>query len=82
VTDSPDNYAFIGGTNLHLTIVNLGWNLDLKRFRVYLQEKYNVTKAYYFIGFIPGNNELYTKLQSYGYILIFKPTLHVKGGKI
>ena len=27
------NYAFIDGNNLHLTMVNLGWALDYKRFR-------------------------------------------------
>ena len=76
------NYAFIDGTNLHLTMSNLGWTLNLKRFRVYLKDKYNVSKAYYFIGYLPGNTELYTALQSYGYILVFKPTLRLRDGKI
>ncbi len=82
MTGKTNNYAFIDGTNLYLTMVNIGWQLDFRRFRVYLQDKYNITKAYYFIGFVPSNNELYTALQSYGYILVFKPTLHLKSGKI
>ena len=49
------NYAFIDGTNLHLTMQNVGWLLDYKRFRIYLKDKYNVTKAYYFIGKVTGN---------------------------
>lgn len=78
-----NNYAFIDGTNLHLTLINLGWKLDHRRFRVYLKDKYGVTKAYYFIGYMPTNNDLYNNLQSSGYILIFKPTLHVtRGNKI
>jgi uncharacterized LabA/DUF88 family protein len=71
------NYAYIDGTNLHLTMVNVGWLLDYKRFRIYLEEKYNVAKAYYFIGKIPGNENIYSNLESYGYMLIFKPTLYV-----
>jgi uncharacterized LabA/DUF88 family protein len=76
------NQAFIDGTNLHLTMVNIGWQLDYSKFRIYLSEHYGVGKAYYFIGYVPDNADLYTSLQSYGYILIFKPTLEIKGGKI
>ena len=79
---SQTNYAFIDGTNLHLTMVNVGWQLDYSKFRVYLSEHYGVCKAYYFIGYVPENANLYANLQSYGYILIFKPTLEIKGGRI
>ncbi len=41
-----DNYAFIDGQNLYLAIKELGWKVDYKKFRVYLKEKYHVTKAY------------------------------------
>lgn len=77
-----NNYAFIDGQNLNLAIRELGWKLDLKRFRVYLKEKYQVEKAYYFIGFLQENNILYKSLQEYGYILIFKPTFRGKDGTI
>jgi len=60
----------------------LGWNLDFKRFRVYLKEKYNVSVAYLFIGYIQTNQDLYSSLQKYGYVLIFKPTLPDKDGNI
>ena len=76
------NYAFIDGNNLHLTMVYLGWALDYKRFRVYLSEHYGVAKAYYFIGYVPENTDLYVSLQSYGYVLVHKPTLRLKDGKI
>ncbi len=52
-----------------------GWKLNFKRFRKYLADKYRVTKAFIFIGYIATNESLYTALQKYGYILIFKPTL-------
>lgn len=69
-----NNYAFIDSNNLNLAIKDCGWNLDFTRFRIYLKEKYNVTKAYLFIGFIEKNYSLYKSLQEKGYILIFKPT--------
>ncbi|MEW6508797.1 MAG: NYN domain-containing protein [Bacteroidota bacterium] len=77
-----NNYAFIDGQNLNLGIKGLGWGLDFKKFRIYLREKYSVRKAYYFIGFVPGNSDLYATLQNYGYILIFKPTFRNVDGKI
>jgi len=78
-----NNYAFIDGTNLYLAIRDyLGWKLDNKKFRAYLSEKYGVEKAYYFIGHVEGNSDLYASLQSAGYVLIFKPTTEDKVGAI
>jgi uncharacterized LabA/DUF88 family protein len=77
-----NNYAFIDSQNLNLSIRSLGWKIDYKRFRVYLKEKYAVEKAYLFIGFVEGNNHLYTSLQEAGFICIFKPTLKYKDGTI
>lgn len=70
-----NNYAFIDSQNLNLSIRNQNWVLDFKKFRVYLKDKYNITKAFLFIGYVPENQNLYTNLQKDGYILIFKPTL-------
>jgi len=75
-----NNYAFIDSQNLNLSIRALGWKLDFKRFRVHLREKYGVTEAFLFIGYIEGNNDLYTSLQTAGFICIFKPTLEYKDG--
>lgn len=75
------NYAFIDSQNLNLAIRAQGWKLDFKRFRVYLSEKYDVEKAYLFIGFIQGNQVLYAALQEAGFTCIFKPTLQYKDGK-
>jgi uncharacterized LabA/DUF88 family protein len=69
------NYAFIDAQNLYLAIDSLGWKLDYKKFRVYLKDKYRVEKAYMFMGFMPGNQELYNFLQSIGYVLVFKPII-------
>ncbi len=76
------NYAFIDGTNLHQTMKLIGWELDYRRFRIYLSEHYGVGKAYYFFGYIPENTALYTFLQSVGYVLVFKPVLKTPDGKV
>lgn len=76
-----NNYAFIDSQNLNLSIRSQGWILDWKRFRIYLKEKYSITKAFLFIGYISQNQNLYESLKKDGYILIFKPTLKYKDRK-
>ena len=67
-----NNYAFIDSQNLNLGINKLNWKLDFKKFRIYLKEKYKISQAFLFIGFIPENQDLYSSLQKAGYVLIFK----------
>ncbi len=81
INPTENNYAFIDSQNLNLSIQDQGWKLDWGKFRIYLKDKHKVTKAYFFIGFIPTNQALYTSLQKDGYILIFKPTLSLPNGK-
>jgi uncharacterized LabA/DUF88 family protein len=45
-----------------------------------LKDKYHVERAFLFIGYVIGNQPLYTALQSAGYICVFKPTLEIKSG--
>ena len=77
-----NNYAFIDSQNLNLAIRDQDWELDFKRFRRYLADKYGISKAFLFIGYVPTNQILYTSLQEYGYILIFKLTLVLGNGKV
>lgn len=77
-----NNYAFIDSQNVYLSIKRLGWEIDWKRFRIYLKEHYGVSQAFLFIGFIEGNNELYSELQQAGFICIFKPVLTYKDGTV
>ena len=62
-----------------MSIKNQGWVLDYRRFRQYLSDKYQITKAFLFIGHIPTNADLYKSLQEYGFILIFRPILEING---
>ena len=78
---SANNFAFIDGQNLYLSIKGLGWSLDYRRFRRYLEEKYGVKKAFIFLGYVQTNEDLYTSLQDDGYICVFKPTLTYKDGR-
>jgi len=77
-----DIYAFIDSQNLNLGIKSQGWDLDWRKFRQYLRNKYSVEKAFLFIGYVPGNEGLYTSLQENGYLLIFKPTMELPEGKV
>lgn len=76
-----ETYAFIDSQNLNLGVKSQGWKLDFGKFRQYLITKYKVDKTFLFIGYLPGNQALYTYLQSVGYICVFKPTLELKKGK-
>lgn len=62
-------YAFIDGQNLNLGTskdiykgtkkIYQGWKLDYKKFRRYLSDKFRVTKAFIFIGYISGRTSSY-----------------------
>lgn len=78
----PNNYAFIDSQNLNLGVNSLGWKIDYAKFRLYLKNKFSITKAYVFIGLVDDNQELYTTLQEAGFILVFKPTVrYFQNGK-
>ena len=75
------NIAYIDATNLDKALRNqLKWQMDYKRFRIWLKEKYKVEKAYIFIGLIPKYKDIYTYLQGCGFELAFKDVVYA-GGK-
>ncbi len=76
-----NNHAFIDGANLHRGIKSLEWELDYKRFRIWLSEKYSASRAYIFIGLISKYKDLYTHLQEAGFTLIFKEVVFDEAGK-
>lgn len=74
------NIAYIDATNLDKALRNvLQWTIDYKRFRVWLSDKYNVEKAYIFIGLIPKYKDIYIHLQECGFELIFKDVIYQGG---
>jgi uncharacterized LabA/DUF88 family protein len=76
-----NNYAFIDAQNVYRGIKSLGWSIDWFRFRKYLTEKYDVTTAYMFLGYVSTNDGLYETLQKAGFILKFKPVIPDSVGK-
>jgi len=74
-----NNFAFIDSQNLNLGTLDDGWKLDMKLFRRYLRDKYKVSKAFLFIGYIDHNIKLYDFLNRSGYTLIFKNVIKFKG---
>lgn len=76
------NYAFIDSQNLYLGIKSQEWEIDYAKLRLYLKNKFNIEKAFIFIGYVPKNIQLYTNLQKAGYIVVFKPTIsYIAGSK-
>ena len=84
-------YVFIDSQNLNLGISNdiykngkliyKGWKLDYKKLFVFLKDKYRISKAILFIGYIKEHENLYKKLKHFGFDIVFKPTVTDRNGK-
>lgn len=74
--------AYIDAANLHQGTKVLDWEFDYARFRIWLKQKYQVQNAYLFIGLLPSNSKLYTQLQEFGYILVYKEVLYSNEGMV
>jgi uncharacterized LabA/DUF88 family protein len=73
--ENENNFAFIDGQNLHMGTKSEdpSWIIDFVKFREYLRKKYNISQAYYFLGFvIDDKSDLYDKIQEAGFILKFR----------
>lgn len=80
--NKENNYAFIDSQNLNLGVQSLGRKLDFRKFRTYLKEKYGVSTAFLFLGYMQENQDLYSSLQKAGYVLIFKPVFSDENGDV
>ena len=81
---TKNNLALIDGQNLYLgtTKSEHNWAVDLTKFRIYLREKYQVEKAYYFLGCVNDNHQdLYDEIQEAGFILKFREHNTIMLGK-
>ncbi|MCA9343187.1 NYN domain-containing protein [Candidatus Saccharibacteria bacterium] len=72
-------YAFIDSQNLNLGIQRAGWKMDWRKFRDFLANKYGVTHAYMFIGYVAENEDMYNQLHESGYLIVLKPTVDTSG---
>lgn len=73
-----NNYAFIDSQNLNLGVQRMGWKLDWRKFRQYLDSDFNIEKAYMFIGYMSENEAMYEYMHELGYLVVLKPTIDVK----
>ncbi len=70
-----ENLAFIDGQNLYMGTRSCDppWEVDLAKFKIYLEQKYNASQVYYFLGYVQDKNEdLYDDIQKSGLILKFR----------
>ncbi len=80
-----ENLAFIDGQNLYMGTAKRDvdpWKIHLAKFRVYLARKYNVSKAFYFLGFLDESRQsLYENIQTSGFIIVFREHTSLMLGK-
>ena len=76
-TPKPNTYAFIDSQNLNLGTQRMGWKLDWRKFRKFLETEYNVTNAFMFIGYMAENEQLYEYMHELGFLIVLKPTLDI-----
>ncbi len=77
LTKQRKTYAFIDSQNLNVGTQKFGWKMNWVKFRKFLFERYEVDKAYMFIGYLPENEDLYEKMHEAGYLVVLKPTFDV-----
>lgn len=80
-TKTPIVYAFIDSQNLNLGVQKVGWKMDWRALRAYLKDKYNVSKAFMFIGYMAENESLYEHMHELGYLIALKPTVDVSANQ-
>jgi len=75
-----NNYAFIDAQNVYMGTRGDGWTVDLFRLRRYLKEKFGVSKALWFVGYLPEQEPFYGVLRKAGFILVFKEIARGRDG--
>ncbi len=71
----PKVYAFIDSQNLNLGVQKVGWKMNWRVFREYLEKEFNVAKAFMFIGYMAENESLYEHMHELGYLIALKQTV-------
>lgn len=66
---------YIDGNNLYRSAKELGFEIDYKRLRVWLTQKYETKDIFLFIGFLESRKDFYQYLENCGFVLIFKEAI-------
>jgi uncharacterized LabA/DUF88 family protein len=72
--------AYIDASNLKFGVAQSGWELDYKKFRSWLRDKFGISACLIFIGLKPELAHVYNRLQKHGYVVMFRPTITNKDG--
>jgi uncharacterized LabA/DUF88 family protein len=75
-----NNYAFIDAQNVYMGTRGDGWTVDLFRPRRYLKEKLAVSRALWFVGYLPEQEPFYATLRKAGYTVVFKEVARDRDG--
>ena len=70
---------YIDGNNLYRAGTGLRYEIDYKKLRGWLSQKYKAKNIYLFIGLVPSRAKFYSYLQDCGYKIIFKQTITFNG---
>ncbi len=78
------NHAYIDGANLDRGTARLGWRVDYNKLYTWLYDKFDIKRAYIFMGYMPQYDKLYDKIRNAGFLLKYRevtigPTGQVKG---
>lgn len=79
---AENNWAFIDLQNLCKGVKERGWKIRWDRFRELLKEKYNVTKAVIFLGYLRENEYIYRIMRTAGFTLEFRQVKRLSDGTI
>lgn len=67
-----NTYAFIDSQNLKKSVEAIGKEIDYKRFRLWLENKKGVNRAFMYFGYIGGNRDHYDHLTRCGFEMVFR----------
>ena len=75
--NSRGNIAYVDGQNLYASTTKCvtPWWVDLLKFRIYLKYRFNVTEAYYYLGYeidTEPYQAMYQEIKAAGFILKFR----------
>lgn len=82
ITVTENNWAFIDLQNLCKGVKERGWKIRWNSFRELLKEKYNVTKAVIFLGYLQENEYIYRRMKTAGFTLEFRGVKRLSDGTI
>ncbi len=75
-------HIYIDAANLHKSSRRLGFEIDYRKFYMWIRQKYEADRVYMFFGFIDKYVNLYSRLREHGYILMFKETIVTIDGEV